>query len=255
MSNSAASRIGAADAMGQDSGESAVLITHARVRQAILNGELEAGSVISQVAVAKLLDVTRTPLREALRMLQREGLIEAESNKRVRIAPFSTDDLEQTYALRISVESLALRLTMPGMTAGDIAELERCLAAMRELEERRDATAWEEPHRAFHRGLTGGAGARIDRMIEELGDHAVRYRRIYLNAEPIAWSLAPRDHAAILEAVRDGDEAVAAERLARHLGLTALTVLMIAAPDHEPRVVRTAIRAVTHDAADPGRLS
>ena len=236
--------------MEQDTGESAVVVTHARVRRAILSGELEAGSVISQGALSELLDVTRTPLREALRLLQREGLIEAESNKRVRIAPFSTDDLEQLYALRITIEALALRVTMAALTADDVAELERCLAAMETFEERRDAIAWEEPHRAFHRRLTAGAGARITRMIEELNDHAVRYRRIYLSAEPIAWNLAPRDHAAIFEAVRDGNEAVAAERLARHLGRTALAVLLIAAPDHEPRLVRAAIRAVASDGAD-----
>jgi DNA-binding GntR family transcriptional regulator len=240
--------------MEQDAGESAVLVTHARVRQAILSGELEAGSVVSQLSMAKRLGVTRTPLREALRLLQREGLIEARSNRRVRIAPFSTEDLEQMYALRITVEALALRLTVPGMTDRDVDELERCLAAMETFEERRDAAGWEEPHRAFHRALGAGAGSRIVGLLDELNDHAVRYRRIYLSAEPIAWSLAPRDHAAILDGVRERDEAVAAERLARHLGRTALTVLLIAAPDHEPRVVRTAIRAVTNDAADAGLL-
>ena len=64
-----------------------------RVREAILEGEIAPGTVMSQVAMADDLGVSRTPLREALRMLQSEGLVEAERNRRVRVAAISPVDL------------------------------------------------------------------------------------------------------------------------------------------------------------------
>src|SRR4029077_7455826 len=60
---------------------------YARLREAILNAELAPGLTMSQAALADQLGVSRTPLREALRLLQGEGLIEAEPNRRVRVAP------------------------------------------------------------------------------------------------------------------------------------------------------------------------
>jgi DNA-binding GntR family transcriptional regulator len=63
-----------------------VAVVHDRLRAAILLGELPAGQTTSQVTLARDLDVGRTPLREALRMLQREGLVVSEPNRRVRIA-------------------------------------------------------------------------------------------------------------------------------------------------------------------------
>src|SRR3984885_6529486 len=65
-----------------------------RVRNAILDGQLAPGAVMSQVALAQDLGISRTPLREALRMLQSEGLVEGEPNRRVRVAPMTASDLE-----------------------------------------------------------------------------------------------------------------------------------------------------------------
>src|ERR1700722_10486 len=84
-----------------------------RVRTAILDGDLAPGAVMSQVALAEELGISRTPLREALRMLQSERLVEAEPNRRVRVAPMSPADLEELYVVRITLEAEALRLSVP----------------------------------------------------------------------------------------------------------------------------------------------
>ena len=101
-----------------------------RVRAAILDGDLAPGSVMSQVALAEELGISRTPLREALRMLQSEGLVEGEPNRRVRVAPISAKDLEELCVIRITLESEALRLSVPAMTSEDIARLEGYMAEM-----------------------------------------------------------------------------------------------------------------------------
>ena len=85
-----------------------------RVRAAILDGELAPGAVMSQVALAEELGISRTPLREALRMLQSEGLVEGEPNRRVRVAPMTARDLEEVCVMRVTLEAEALRLSVPG---------------------------------------------------------------------------------------------------------------------------------------------
>ena len=72
-----------------------VALVHDQLFGAILRGELPAGQVTSQVTLARDLDIGRTPLREALRLLQREGLVVSEPNRRVRIAALSATDAEE----------------------------------------------------------------------------------------------------------------------------------------------------------------
>ncbi len=129
-----------------------------RVRNAILDGELAPGAVMSQVGLADELGISRTPLREALRMLQSEGLIESEPNRRVRVAPMTPEDLEQLCIMRITLEAEALRLSIPRMTPEDLAGLEGYMAEMAHYAEAEDSARWVVPHRAFHRALTQGAG-------------------------------------------------------------------------------------------------
>src|SRR5882762_1619922 len=79
---------------------------HHHLRSLILNGTLTPGSTLNQVELAPRLGVSRTPLREAIRMLQEEGLVEAEPQKRARIVGFDPADLEAAYVQRILLESL-----------------------------------------------------------------------------------------------------------------------------------------------------
>ena len=94
---------------------------HARMRRAILRAELSPGDELSQVRLAKELGVSRTPLREALRMLVNEGLLEGEPNRQLRVAGYSIADMEELYVARVSLETTALRITIPRLTTRDIA--------------------------------------------------------------------------------------------------------------------------------------
>jgi DNA-binding GntR family transcriptional regulator len=215
---------------------------HDELRAAILRNELPAGMILNQVHVAKRLGVSRTPLREAFRMLQREGLIEGESNKRMRVAGLSLPGLEDLYAMRILLEGLAIRLSVPLLTEGALSALENLLQEMENFARMEDYEAWEVPHRRFHTGLVQCVGERQRSEIMRLSEHAERYRRAYTTEAPRAWAKGVKEHKAILDACIARDPISASERLARHYSSVVLGLLGMLAPEHEPVAVRTAMR-------------
>lgn len=217
---------------------------YSSLRESILNGSLPPGGHLSQVQLASELGVSRGPLREAVRMLQREGLVEAEVNRRGRVSSFSIEDLEQLYAMRIVHETLALRINVPQFTRRDIDALRGHLRRMEMLADR-DLREWQAVDRQFHFALTAHTGGRMMRTLRELYDHADRYRWLYIKGVPRALSIAAREHEKIVEHAEKSDAVGAANELARHLARTALTVLTHHAPEHDPQVVRAAIRLAT----------
>jgi DNA-binding GntR family transcriptional regulator len=221
-----------------------VEIVHLRLRDMILRGELPVAVPLSQVKLAQQLGVSRTPLREALRLLQHEGLVRGEPRQRVRISGFSIMDLEQLYAARITLEALGIRLTIPNLSADDLKMLEGHLIGIEQYSMLEDYDQWRVPHRAFHRGLVAHAGERIVSLIAQLSDHAERYRRVYTLDTPGAWTAGVKEHRAIFDACVAGDLAAASDRLGRHYAHVALSVIALAAPEHDPAIVRAALRMV-----------
>jgi DNA-binding GntR family transcriptional regulator len=214
----------------------------AHLRQLILGGQLAPGEVISQVDLANALGVSRTPLREAMRMLQEEGLIEAEPNRRARVTGFDASELDVVYGCRIMLETLAIVLTADVADESTVAAVEARLAAMRQVATTGATLDWQREHRAFHALLIGGAPDQLVRTIGAYADRAERYWLMLTRAEPAQHTTRDAEHAAIFEAFRDHDGPEVARRLARHLARTALTLLAQLAPEHEPTAVRTALQ-------------
>src|SRR6201986_4709860 len=116
----------------------AIRHVHASLRECILDGTLTPGTKLSQVSLARQLGVSRTPLREVLRMLQEEGLVEIEPNQRPRVAGLDPQELDDVYASRILLETLALSMTMTAFGAAPPQEAKRLLTAMRRAGKRSD---------------------------------------------------------------------------------------------------------------------
>jgi DNA-binding GntR family transcriptional regulator len=224
-----------------------VMHIHKRLRDAILYGDLEPGVVKSQLALAEELGVGRAPVREALRLLQSEGLVASEPNRRVRISNLSGPDAEELYILRIPMEVTAIRLTVPSLTSSDIAELEGYMAQMDHYARGRDWAGLRTPHSAFHRILVYAAGPRIVQMISTLADHAERYRVSHAAMPGPSieyWTVRQAEHRAIVDAAGSGDSDHAAELLALHYSRTASEVLSRIDPDHQPDRLRAMLRQV-----------
>jgi GntR family transcriptional regulator, rspAB operon transcriptional repressor len=229
---STAGTLGRVSVRGRDNVEQ----VYRRVREAILEGEIAPGSVVSQVALSDELGVSRTPLREALRMLQSEGLVDARTNRRVTVRPISAPDLEELAVMRVALETEAIRLSVDRLGPEDIAALEGRLAEMTHFAAAKDYERWEAPHRAFHRGLTGPAGARVNDFLAQLSDHAERYRRIHIAQSLEAWQT--DGHREILDACEAGDRHASATLMGDHMSRTAFNVLEFLEPGYAPARLR-----------------
>jgi DNA-binding GntR family transcriptional regulator len=213
-----------------------------RVREAILEGEIAPGSVMSQVALADELGVSRTPLREALRMLQSEGLVDAQTNRRVTVKPISATDVEELVVMRVALETEAMRLSVDRLEPEDLAALEGRLAEMEHFANAKDYERWALPHSAFHRGLTAAAGARVNALLQQLSDHFERYRRVHIARSPKAWLTA--GHREILDAVKAGDRELSARLLAEHLSATAFDVMELLEPGYDGARLRQTLEDI-----------
>lgn len=219
------------------------------LRESILSGEIGAGQEVSQVGLAREYAVSRGPVREALRLLEREGLIVAELNHRAKVTDLSPSDLEQIYAMRIALESLSLSVGVAKLTEDDFRELALALEEMERLTGV-DPERWAIPHARFHQILVSHVGERTLDLMRHLYEHSERYRRIYLAQGPRMWVAGVAEHHEIVEACSAGDQRGAAVLLARHLSRTALTVLTVVAPEYDPALVRASVRQIIDGEVD-----
>ena len=115
-----------------------------QVRHAILSGELPPGTQLSAVQLAIRYGVSRTPVREAIRLLQEQGLIVSEGNRRPRVATITPDELEGLYAQRVMLYSLGTMLTVPLLSAEELDHMQALYQEMIEAAERDDVLGWRK---------------------------------------------------------------------------------------------------------------
>jgi len=199
---------------------------HQHLRALIMTGQLTPGTVVSQAGLARDIGVSRTPVREAMRMLQNEGLLLAEPNNRARVTGFSAGELEATYFTRILMESAGFALSIPIMSDNHIAKASEAFEAMERAETRADFDVWVVAHREFHRLLVAPAGRDIEARILSLLEQSTRFQYM-LNStrEPNWWIQRGDEHARLLDACKRGDAAGGAKLMAHHLAQSALTIL------------------------------
>lgn len=215
------------------------------LRTMIVRGELPPGSVVSQVQLARTIGVSTTPLREAIRQLEAEGLIESRPNRRARVAPFDVEDLEAVYGARILLEALGTATAVPRMRASDFAELRGHLDVMRRAAKKRDIASWHAAHGAFHAGLVARCNPALRQQVATLAARSDRYRLLsVLSDQPASWAVGDADHAAILEACEAGNGTLASQRLAENLGRSAVILVAHLAPGADPLAVRVALQMV-----------
>lgn len=186
---------------------------HRRLLELIHRGELPPGSRVRDVQLASQLGVSRTPVREALLRLAREGVLEADMGRGFSVRRLDAAEMRETGAILSSLEDLALRLSVPipAERLARLSEIDRELANTRGDADR--CIALDE---GWHRTLLEGCpNTRLLAMISELWHVPRRYMRGYLR-DAGRVTLSTQHHARIIEALRRNDLAAARERFTHH---------------------------------------
>jgi DNA-binding GntR family transcriptional regulator len=152
---------------------------HSRLRKLIEAGTFPPGAVLSQVQLAREFGVSRTPLREAMRRLEAEGLIQAETNRRARVVPLDAETLDVAFTDRILLEATGLTVTVPRLTEVDLNGLLAGVAGLRLALEREDEGATARARAGVHRALVARAGRRLREAIVTQFTRSERIRRLY----------------------------------------------------------------------------
>ena len=185
------------------------------LKKAIITGEIPAGERIVETEYADRLHISRTPLREALRKLVRDGLVEYVMRRGVVVHAFTTEDVDQIYTIRNSLEMLTLPYIIENATAEDIASLREKLAAMDALISKDDVEGLSPLARDFHTCLTAISGKnRILRVIEGQDEYIRRFSAMAIQQENRR-SSAHEEHHKLVDLVEKKD-LPALEELMRH---------------------------------------
>ena len=154
------------------------------LKKAIITGEIPAGERIVETDYADRLHISRTPLREALRKLERDGLVEYVMRRGVIVHAFTTEDVEQIYTIRNCLEMLTLPDIIEKATPENIAHLRELLAKMDELNAKNDVEALSPVAREFHTAITAISGKnRILRVIEGQDEYIRRFSAMAIKQE------------------------------------------------------------------------
>lgn len=205
-------------------GDAAVFVTKSdlaydRVRTLILSGELAPGSVLAQASLAHTIGMSTTPLREALRRLKQEGLVELDAHRDARVRPLDADEARDLLELRRNLDPLAASLAAQRRTEVDLADLRAALEGLETLPDH-PSPAQLTGHLRFHAAIHRAShNALLIDVLDGLWVKTDRYRVHALAAGRTDEERAARaiEHRLIFEAIADGDEETAAALSHRHV--------------------------------------
>jgi DNA-binding GntR family transcriptional regulator len=187
------------------------------LREAILSGQLKPGQRLMERLLAEELGISRTPIREALFILQGEGLVDLTPNRGATVRAITARDIAQIYALRVVLEAHAARVAAGNRSERDLEQIEDAYARLRRLGPR--GTAADQAHAdfLFHSSISAATGIDLLQTIaRQVLAVTASYRSHYAyRAQQIR--TVNQQHRAILDAVRDRDGDLAEKLVTEHI--------------------------------------
>lgn len=189
------------------------------LRSAILSGDLPPGTRIRQEEVATRLGASRIPVREALRILQHQGLIVLRANSGAWVARMSPQECEASYRIRERLEPLALAQSIPHLTDAQVTALEHI---QDDIERSDDLDQFVMLDRQLHlQSYAGNPIAELAEMVDRLWNRTQPYRRAFVRLTfPGTRSIVNAEHRLLLDAIRRADTEAAEPILAGHIRRT-----------------------------------
>lgn len=171
------------------------------LREAIVTGAIKEGEPLGQEELGARFRVSRAPIREALRLLEAQGLVESTPHRGSRVVTLKKDEMVEIFEIRAALEALALRRSVPALTK---PILDAAAKILKEMDAQTNIDRYIELHRRFHLTLYSQAGNRLLALINQQFDAAERYLRLEVTTlENIKDSQG--SHSKMLLACRNGD--------------------------------------------------
>ncbi len=189
-------------------------LVFAAIREAILNGRLKPGERLMEVQLAEEMGVSRTPVREAIRKLELEGLVVMVPRKGAYVATLTLKDAAEVFEIRSSLEGLAAALAAERITDEEVTSLDRILEAISTAGEKGDIKTIIKKDMEFHQVLfSASRNDRLAQIINNLKEQIDRFR-MQSFSNPARLKSVLSEHKNILDSIKQGD-AENAERLAK----------------------------------------
>lgn len=189
------------------------------ILEAILAGRLIPGTILSEVALAKQLQVSRTPVHDALRQLGKDGVIEQSTGRRARVASFTHDDIFEIFELRKYLEGPAAELAAGRMDQRQLAPLRTLANDLAADTTRIDWTErWADFDEEFHRVIADSSGNR--RLAHDINRYRLLHRGFNrMSTDVASLQQALREHFEILDALENRQGARAREAMVHHIAV------------------------------------
>lgn len=192
-------------------------IVYENLRKAIMDGKLQSGERIVEKDYADRMNISRTPVREALRKLEIEGLVQYIPRKGVVVNGFTKEDVIEIYTIRKALEGLAMRQVVEEITDEELAKLEKLVDDMEAADKAGDKEKVFTTCKEFNELLLNiSRMPRLKGMVNMLQEYLERFRRITMSKSSRR-SSAIKEHRAIFQAIKEKDAQKAEALVWEHL--------------------------------------
>lgn len=199
--------------------------TYEKLKHAIIMGEIPAGSRLIETVYAANMHISRTPLREAFRKLELDGLVDYEARRGVVVRAFTMEDIEETYAIRNALMMLIIPSIFENVKNEDIEKLSGILDSMDISQEAADSDSLAVYNRMFHKTIEHISDKkRILRVIDSQEEYIMRFSHIAI-ASVVRRSGAHSEHHQMVRYLKEKDEKAFTELMQHHLNESMVTCL------------------------------
>ncbi|UQX88960.1 GntR family transcriptional regulator [Jatrophihabitans telluris] len=199
------------------------------LRRAILRGQLAAGSRLVQADIASTLEVSTTPVREALIQLAAEGLIQFDPHRGAVVHEIDLTELREIYEIRTALEEIAVRRAAVRITDDQLDQAAQCI---KEMDATDDPATWVERNWQFHFLIEQAAASkRLATVIKTVQNSAILYVAHSVRTNPQRMKEGNKEHAMLLTALRKHDSDDAGKVMTHHLSKTMNLIVREASKD------------------------